>query len=275
VNEFLYFLFSFIFLTLYSRAKNKMFYFLIAFYLFGLCFKSFLFSLGERDSRSFLGWDIFFWKFEYAFTLYIAGVIFGIFYFEHFYNDLNKTYDSFDSSSKITDILEKENKEFFTRKIMRQISKSSVIQNILTLIAFCLIALTVILDLFYFRLFEIKSFSKLGVKEKVYLSLEIDILLISMSILFFKFVVLKKTIIKRFFEHSIWIPLSRSFNMIVLLQIPLIYFVSLNVNFSMKFSLVRVVFLCFSMILFIYSIAFLIMIFVAMPLKVLFKKVFK
>jgi hypothetical protein len=135
--------------------------------------------------------------------------------------------------------------------------------------------MTAFLDVFYFKLYQIEFFSDLDLSAKIYVSLEIDLLIISFSLLLFKFVVLNKTIIASFLEHKAWIPISRSFSVIIYLQVPLIYFVVLNVNSAMKFSLVRVLLLCFSMVLFVYIVALLTMIFVSVPLKVGIKKMFK
>ncbi len=158
---------------------------------------------------------------------------------------------------------------------MRFISKSTLVQNLFTILAISLILMTAFLDVFYFKLYQIESFSELDLSAKIYVSLEIDLLILSFSLLLFKFVVLNKTIVASFLEHRVWIPISRSFSLIIYIQVPLIYFVVLNVSSAMKFSLVRVFFLSFSMILFVYSVALFTMVFISVPLKVGIKKMFK
>ena len=57
--------------------------------------------------------------------------------------------------------------------------------------------------------------------------------------------------------------------------IGLIYFVLFNVNHSIKFTLLRVIFLSLSMILFTYTVSLFMMIFISIPIKVGIKRLFK
>ena len=157
---------------------------------------------------------------------------------------------------------------------MKFISGSQIVQNILTLFAFCFILMNFLFDIFYMKLYKIETFN-FPLIVSIYLSMQIDFLVIAFSILILKFVVLSKTILRKFLEHKVWIPSSRSFQMITLLQIPLIYFVLFNVNHSIKFTLLRVIFLSLSMILFTYTVSLFMMIFISIPIKVGIKRLFK
>ena len=273
VNEFIYFILSLLIICLYSKFKNIIFCLILLIYVFGLSIKSYLIS--NIKNMNFFEFFNFMMKFEYGFSLYIIGIIFGIFYFEHFYCDLNKTFDSFDSSSQISVILNKQDNLFITRKIMRFISASNTAQNLITVISFCLLILSLCLDLFYLKLYDAESFKKFKTSDKIYLSIQLDLLVVSLSMILFKFVIFTKTILKKFLEHKIWILSSRSFQMITLLQVPLIYFVIYNVNYSIKFTLVRALFLSCSMIMFTYTVSFLLMIFISVPIKVGIKRLIK
>ena len=78
VNEFIYFIISMILISFYSKFKNLTFYIIILLYIIGLTLKSYFLSVSRIENL--IEFSILIWSFEFAFTLYINGVILGIFY---------------------------------------------------------------------------------------------------------------------------------------------------------------------------------------------------
>ena len=275
INEMQAFILSIIILFIYSKKRNDSNILIIVFlvYIFSLIIKVLTYSLEDRYYKDLVGIDVFFWKLTSGYSIYFIGVVMGILYFEH--NSGGISYSrihSFSSQESLDESEEINGKSKLKENLKLLFSKHSS----LYIIAF----ISILLFIFCMDCASVFSVMKDGTLNtqiplvfKIYLPIEIDLFLIGFFIILFRFFIVEKSEIREFFERRFWIPLSRSFYIVMFLTMPICLLIVLNSNVTLKITFYRIVLIYIGLCAILLIVSSLIVIVIEIPLKVFFKKI--
>jgi len=269
VNEIQYYLVSIVLLLIYrsKRTKKSGAFILFFIYISCLILKTMIYVLDptEKIMNSILGFDFFYWRFYYGYSTYLLGVIFGILFFE--FNAIS------DEPSNITS----RNSDGNDKIVLREIAKDLGLNKRCILTSICFVLLTFLYTCGYFiHGFIGKDFKQImPFYMRFFFPIEIDIFAVSFLIILFNYVFTYNSQLKSFLEKKIWIPFSRSFYPIMFFVTPFISVIIFDFSNTVEIKQIKTIFLFISLMIIAIIISSVYMVIIQIPLKVLFKQVFK
>ena len=279
------------------------FFFFILFFS-AIIFRTILKLESEVDISNIISLSVSTFSIENGISMYIIGVIFGIFYFEYNYQiildeniKLDVTYYKVDiDSSEKKDQIKNESYSDSSigivsyhpprkhsinlispfKSFIKGISKSNLIQNWLMTIGILIYLFFVLYDFFVlFPKFLNKVNYSLNLFEKLYTFFQLEFTAILVFFIIFKFVIFRGSPYKRFLEKEYWIPFSRIFFTTTCLLCPVSYYLLLNLQYNVPFSYYNLFMLSISILIFLSFFASIINLILEVPLKVGFKKLLR
>ncbi len=276
VNEIQYYLVSIVILLIYRSKRNKKSGAFILFVIYASCLflKTMIYAMDhtEKMMNSILGFDFFYWRFYYGYTTYLIGVIFGILFFE--FNAISDEQYNITSKSNTNNSKNSDgNEKIFLREIAKDLGLNK--RRLLTSISVLL--LTILYTCGYFiHGFIGKDFKQeMPFYMRFFFPIEIDIFAVSFQIILFNYVITNNSQLKLFLEKKIWIPLSRSFYPIMFFVTPFISVIIFDFSSTVEISQIKTIFLFISLMIIAIIISSVYMVIFQIPLKVLFKHLFK
>lgn len=276
LDQVYYFIIFVFLLMIYYYYNNIGFLILLLSYILTIIMRilDIYFYKEYNESIPLLGFEVFYFKFVFIYSIYLIGVIFGIFYYELNYDDnisLESNSSEIYSISKILSF--KENK---VRKFVKNFANNKKMQYTSYIIFLGLWLMVIVCDLIYiFPEIRKKGFlsTSYDIILLLYSLLGNDIMMISIYLIIFKLIILKHGRFRQFFENNFWIPFSRLFFIITSLLSPLMYNFALNLHYPFVYKKMYILFLSLSSIILLFIKGIIIYLFVAAPLKVSFKKI--